>query len=373
MNEGAGKGPGAALRSARESHGISPEDVAGAMHLPVGIVRSLEENAFDALPGPTFTRGYIRSYARLLGLDGNVLIREYGEARGGKESQLVVEVAKPSLTELPQRHPGRVFGGAVLAVALAGSAVLWWAWPQPQEVEEAAVRSPGMAAGEGRRMAAEAGPGPAPAEPFMDSSLDSLVDTENATAGEGSVRPGAAPRVEDDASGEAPAPETDVAAEAVSVQADAGETGASIGRPAAEGLAPAEGNAGREVVTVEGAGESPASPERDAPGRAVPLEDDRPAELAPFEPPASPIVAGSGGDVLELAFEEDCWVEVFDREDRVVHMDMSLGGQSLRLRGDAPFSVRLGNASAAVVAFNGAPVDLGPHTRANVANLVLGN
>ena len=312
MSEGAGKGPGAALRSARESLGISPEDVAGAMNLPVGIVRSLEENAFDTLPAGTFTRGYIRSYARLVRLDGDALIREYREAtRDEAESELVVEVAKPSLTELPQRHPGWVFGGAVFGVALAGAAVLWWAWPQ--EVEEAAVaealaagdarrappgapggvaRSPGEGAGEAHRTAMEAGPVPALAETFMDST----VDSEAATAGEGTVRPGAVPPVADDAA----------------------------------------------------------------------------AERAPLAP-ASPIVAGSGRDVLELAFENDCWVEVFDREGRVVHMDMSLGGQSLRLRGEAPFSVRLGNAPAAVVAFNGAPVDLGPHTRANVANLVLGN
>ena len=318
MSEGAGKGPGAALRSARESLGISPEDVAGAMNLPVGIVRSLEENAFDTLPAGTFTRGYIRSYARLVRLDGDALIREYREAtRDEAESELVVEVAKPSLTELPQRHPGWVFGGAVFGVALAGAAVLWWAWPQEVEeaaVEEAAVaealaagdarrappgapggvaRSPGEGAGEAHRTAMEAGPVPALAETFMDST----VDSEAATAGEGTVRPGAVPPVADDAA----------------------------------------------------------------------------AERAPLEAPASPIVAGSGRDVLELAFENDCWVEVFDREGRVVHMDMSLGGQSLRLRGEAPFSVRLGNAPAAVVAFNGAPVDLGPHTRANVANLVLGN
>ena len=339
MSEGAGKGPGAALRSARESLGISPEDVAGAMNLPVGIVRSLEENAFDTLPAGTFTRGYIRSYARLVRLDGDALIREYREAtRDEAESELVVEVAKPSLTELPQRHPGWVFGGAVFGVALAGAAVLWWAWPQEVEeaaVEEAAVaealaagdarrappgapggvaRSPGEGAGEAHRTAMEAGPVPALAETFMDST----VDSEAATAGEGTVRPGAVPPVADDARGEAPAPAAEVAAEAAAVA------------------------------------------------------DDAAAERAPLAP-ASPIVAGSGRDVLELAFENDCWVEVFDREGRVVHMDMSLGGQSLRLRGEAPFSVRLGNAPAAVVAFNGAPVDLGPHTRANVANLVLGN
>ena len=344
MSEGAGKGPGTALRSARESLGISPEEVAGVLNLPVGIVRSLEENAFDALPAATFTGGYIRSYARLVRLDGNALIREYREAtRDAAESELVVEVARPSLTELPQRHPGWVFGGAVFGVALAGAAVLWWAWPQ--EVEEAPVAET-LAAGDARRA------------------------------------PPGAPRGVGRSPGEVPAPATDAAAEAGAVEDAAGETGTSVERPAAEGLAPVEDagrevplveGAGQQVVAVQGAGEERGSLGSDVPSRAAALEHDAPAEPAPLETPAPPTVSGSGRDVLELTFDQDCWVEVFDREGRVVHMDMSLGGQSLRLRGEAPFSVRLGNASAAVMAFNGAPVDLGPHTRANVANLVLGN
>ena len=354
MSEGAGKGPGAALRSARESLGISPEDVAGVLNLPVGIVCSIEENAFDTLPAATFTGGYIRSYARLVRLDGNALIREYREAtRDAAESELVVEVARPSLTELPQRHPGWVFGGAVFGVALAGAAVLWWAWPQ--EVEEAPVAE-ALVAGDARRA------------------------------------PPGAPRGVGRSPGEVPAPATDVAAEAGALEDAAGETGTSVERPAAEGLAPVEGGgrevapvegagrevapvegAGREVVAVEGAGEELGSFGGDVPSRAAAPEDDAPAEPTPLETPAPPTVLGSGGDVLELTFDQDCWVEVFDREGRVVHMDMSLGGQSLRLRGEAPFSVRLGNASAAVMAFNGVPVDLGPHTQANVANLVLGN
>ena len=317
-------GPGAALRTAREALGITVEDVAGAMKVPVATVHRMEENAFDALPAPAFTRGYIRTYARLLRLDGDLLVRQYGEAIADEvESRLVVEVEKPSLKELPQRHPGWVFGGAVFAVAVAGAAVLWWAWPQAPEpgaaTEPVAVTEPPRAAPGASRTPVPAPP-PAPTPVVVDTPRP---DTAESPAPVDSARPTAGPD--------------------------------EPGRPDAE------------IVTAP-----EAVPVPDASGDAEPpsLAEADLAVDAPGDAALEPLAAGA--DLLELAFVGDCWVEVFDREGRIVHMDMSLAGDSLRLQGEAPFSIRLGNAPATTLAFNGEPVELGPHTRANVANLVLG-
>lgn len=321
--ESTASGPGSALRTAREALGITVEDVAGAMNVPVVTVHRMEENAFDALPAPPFTRGYIRTYARLLRLDGDVLVRQYGEAIAEEgESRLVVEVEKPSLKELPQRHPGWVFGGAVLGVAVAGAAVLWWAWPQAPEPRPAA---------------------------------DPVAVTERAA-------PGAA---------RTPLPVTPPALTPVVVDAPGPE--AAEGSPAAVDLA-------RPTADPDEPG--PPDAERVTAPDAVPLPDEAGDAGAPSETEAEVAESPSGGaapeppaagaDLLELAFVGDCWVEVFDREGRIVHMDMSVAGDSLRLQGEAPFSIRLGNAPAATLAFNGRPVELAPHTRANVANLVLG-
>ena len=319
-------GPGPALRTAREALGITLEDVAGAMNVPVATVEHIEENAFDALPAAPFTRGYIRTYARLLRLDGDVLVRQYGEAILDEgESRLVVDVEKPSLAELPQRYPGWVFGGAVFAVAVAGAAVLWWAWPQEPEPRTpdpvVGVESPRSVPGAARTPVSTPRPAPAPA----------LVDAPGPDAVAASPGAIALPATDADAPGLAD-PERVAAPEAVPVPA-----------PSRDEV----GDAG-PLATAE------AEPASDASGGTAP------EPLAP------------GADLLELAFVGDCWVEVFDREGRIVHMDMSLAGDSLRLQGEAPFSIRLGNAPATTLAFNGEPVELAPHTRANVANLVLG-
>jgi cytoskeleton protein RodZ len=62
-------GPGARLRSAREHAGLSLDQVAQALKLAPRQVKALEDEDFAQLPGRTFARGFVRNYARLLGLD----------------------------------------------------------------------------------------------------------------------------------------------------------------------------------------------------------------------------------------------------------------------------------------------------------------
>lgn len=60
---------GAQLRAAREAHGISLSEVAGALKLGPRQLEALEDGNWKMLPGATFVRGFIRNYARFLQLD----------------------------------------------------------------------------------------------------------------------------------------------------------------------------------------------------------------------------------------------------------------------------------------------------------------
>jgi len=61
-------GPGERLRAAREAQGRNIEDVAHNLHLELSVVKAIESDQLDGLGAPVFVRGYLRSYARLLGL-----------------------------------------------------------------------------------------------------------------------------------------------------------------------------------------------------------------------------------------------------------------------------------------------------------------
>ena len=79
-----------------------------------------------------------------------------------------------------------------------------------------------------------------------------------------------------------------------------------------------------------------------------------------------------GADRLDFSFTDDCWVEVQDGGGRNLYSNLSRRGSSLSLVGQGPFRILLGYAPGAAVSFNGEPVLLAPHTRNNVATLVLG-
>ena len=65
--------PGARLRAARERMGLDIGAVAGSLHLDRHIVVALEEDRREALPAQAYVRGYVRAYARLVGVDADQL------------------------------------------------------------------------------------------------------------------------------------------------------------------------------------------------------------------------------------------------------------------------------------------------------------
>ena len=67
-------GSGATLAQAREASGLSVAEVAKRLRLSISQIEALEADAYDKLPGPTFARGFIRNYARLLQIDSTPLL-----------------------------------------------------------------------------------------------------------------------------------------------------------------------------------------------------------------------------------------------------------------------------------------------------------
>lgn len=68
---------GAMLRAEREARGASIEDVSEHLHNSPRQINALENDQFEILPEPMITRGFIRNYARLLGIDAEPLLQAY--------------------------------------------------------------------------------------------------------------------------------------------------------------------------------------------------------------------------------------------------------------------------------------------------------
>jgi len=68
---------GHSLRSARERQGLGLPEIEVATKIRAKYIRALEEEDFDSLPGDAYTRGFLRTYAEYLGLDGETYVEEY--------------------------------------------------------------------------------------------------------------------------------------------------------------------------------------------------------------------------------------------------------------------------------------------------------
>jgi hypothetical protein len=68
---------GPSLREARTRRGLSPADVHKAIRIRERYLTALEEERWEMLPGDAYTKGFLRTYAEFLGLDGQLYVEEY--------------------------------------------------------------------------------------------------------------------------------------------------------------------------------------------------------------------------------------------------------------------------------------------------------
>lgn len=121
----AGGSVGPRLRAAREARAMSVADAAQSLKLGPRQVEALENEDWSALPGNTMIRGFVRNYARLLGLDCDALMRALDAAHLERTVQL--EVSAGTSATLPQpgaRVERRDYLTIIGGLLLVGLAVL---------------------------------------------------------------------------------------------------------------------------------------------------------------------------------------------------------------------------------------------------------
>jgi cytoskeleton protein RodZ len=120
------RGVGKTLREAREGRGLDLAEVEAATRIRPRFLRAIEEEEWDVLPGETYARGFIRTYAGYLGLDGGRLAdqhrREVGAERPG-EQLLGVDPTRPRPARA-SRRPRVSSRAAAIVLSAALIAVL---------------------------------------------------------------------------------------------------------------------------------------------------------------------------------------------------------------------------------------------------------
>ena len=319
--------PGETLRQARESNGWSLAEVALKLNLTTTSLGNLEAGAFDKLPGHTFARGYIRAYAKLLGIDQAVLVQEFDQFTGTDSQGSNVHGLGRIEEPVRVSHTILRIVSLLLLIAVIGGGFVWWQ-------DQASQRTKDLTSNAMEHVEVESADGTTQIHP--------LDEPEDQAVVEGQAAPEAPVATEQ------PAPETAPAATA------AVPTPATPAAPAHTPAAP--------VAQAH----TPAAPVQ-APATATPAAPAAPA----ISPPTAPaLIAGDGR--VQITFVADCWTQVTDGNGKVLFSGLKRKGDTLDQGGKPPLTLRLGFARGAQVAYNGQPVDVAPFTSGETARLKLG-
>lgn len=100
------------LKRERELRQISLEEISQTTRIPLKMLRNIETDRFERLPGEVFAKGFLRSYARALGMDSDEVLARYGQGR-----RATVLTPAPIMAITPPEK-GRRFGIAIALVVL---------------------------------------------------------------------------------------------------------------------------------------------------------------------------------------------------------------------------------------------------------------
>jgi len=119
-------GIGATLREARNRRKLDLSEVEAAIKIRPRYLSALENEEWDVLPGGAYTRGFIRTYAAYLGLDGDRLADEYRQATAPPGGERVPRRIEPVPASARGGGGPRISGPLVaglVALALVGVVV----------------------------------------------------------------------------------------------------------------------------------------------------------------------------------------------------------------------------------------------------------
>ena len=303
----------AALASARQAAGLSIEEAARQLKFAPRQIEALEAGQLQRLPGGTFVRGMVRSYAKLLHIDAEPLL-----------AQIAAQVPPPDDERLAHRYrqPVPFSDGArrsnylyvalslVLLVAVAAVALQW-------RQERASSRT--LAFVSAAQM---------PAEP---SKADAAPAPAESPAAPPASKPAAAAK---------PTPKPKPKPEAAPQAAKPAEAAPQPAKPAIAASAPAKPAA---------VASAPAAPAAGAATASVP----------------------SGTGRITLQFEGESWVEIRSGSGKLLVASLHTAGTERLVSGVPPFEMVIGNAQQVRLTYNDKPVDLTPYVKVEVARFTL--
>lgn len=370
-------GPGKVLKEKRESLNLTIEDIAGKLHLRPSIIEGLESDSYDLEVSTTFTKGYIRLYAKHLGLDAEPLLQQFDNLTN--TSKQPAKLRSFSQKVAKQASDARLMMVTYFIIAvIIGLSVVWWL-QQDDDAQSTFVPSgllieevsPNESNQDNTNNAVTEEQVDEPLESFRDELVNNdSVDAqliENDTVENNSMEDTFAELTADDASvssgvSGSQLQEDENQGQPVSVENPA-EIESQI-QDSAQALLDEELQSDSSELTADFPQDSSlvsdASIEPIADLNAS-LEveneiqtDDEAYELAQRNAAAAQAMQSG----VVFTFAQDCWVSITDATGEVVAIGIKTAGRVMPVPGIAPFEVVLGAPRGVSLTVDGVPFDM---------------
>ncbi|SDI61136.1 cytoskeleton protein RodZ [Ferrimonas sediminum] len=302
--------PGPLLKAAREANGLTTQQVAQRLSLRRSVVEGIENDDYESGTTTTYLRGYVRNYARLVGVSEQQIAQALMALPHSQEQTAMQSFSRR--TSKQQRDSRWMLLTWVIALGLVGLLVWWWV-TKPQSLLETSnvVTVPAVV-----QQATQ----PQSKTPSL---IAASVETAASDADADSVQ---VPEVATEMSARTPKPAGSDAIEAAVT---------SEPQPASD-----DG-----VVTEEAAAETMAAPE--------------------------PQVAVQ--EQVSIRLLGDCWMLLKDADGNTLMEGLKREGYEQTLSGKAPFKLRIGAPEVVALEFNGKSIDMSGYRPGKVAVITLAN
>lgn len=328
--------PGEMLRHGRQALEISQQEVAVALNLRPAVIQGLENDSYDEVPVAIYRRGYLRSYANLLGMDPEVVLAAY-QARNADADRVSETQARPlQLQKRPSSIGTWLFRlmTLVVIVGLAGLTLMWW--------QSRGGNQP---------------PAPGTSEPVAVDSRDGTITIDEP------ARTQQAPSESSTADDARPVTET-AQAEPVTPVADDQPSGAAD--PADEAS-----EAGSQTVAANASGAADDSAAADEQEPAAPASQEADQAAAPATDASEE--ASANPNLLKLVFNKESWVQINDANGKTIFVGLQQAGTDANIEGTPPLRLTIGNANGVEMTWRGDTENVGSRAAAgNVARFTLG-
>ena len=124
QNTEASETVGEILRNKREEIGLSLDEITEKLNLDSNLIELLENNDFEKFKVETYLKGYLRAYSKLLGIDGDRIIKLYKESNPEKEPEILPDV-KPKNQKNSNDRSVKLFS-YIIGLSIVLSMLIWY-------------------------------------------------------------------------------------------------------------------------------------------------------------------------------------------------------------------------------------------------------